>query len=109
MHESCRISVLFAIFALFIKAANRQAGDRAVESGLMPVFRIHIKRVVALTRNLVGHAGEEVVDQCAAQTNRLEIIAAAIAGYHRNAHFGHDLQQAFVNRGAKILRGLGQA
>ena len=65
--------------------------------------------MIAFARNLVRHAGEEVVDERTRQTNRLEIIAATIAGDDRNAHFGHDLQQALVDGRAVIFDRLRQA
>ncbi len=45
-----------------------------------------------------GHAGEEIGDQRARQADRLEIVAAAIGRQDRDAHLGHDLEQALVHR-----------
>ena len=44
------------------------------------------------------HAGEELGDQRARQADRLEIAAAAVRRQHRDAHLGHDLEQALVER-----------
>jgi hypothetical protein len=59
-----------------------------------------MQRGIAFARNLGRHTGEEIVDQRARQADRLEIIAAAIAADDRDAHLGHDLEQALVDRRA---------
>ena len=43
------------------------------------------------------HAGEELGNHRPAQTDRLEVEAAAIRGDHRNPHLGHDLEQTRVD------------
>ena len=44
------------------------------------------------------HVGEVLVDQGARQADRLEVVAAAVGREHRDAHLGHDLEQAVVER-----------
>ena len=44
------------------------------------------------------HAREELGHQRAGQPDRLEIVAAAIGGDHRDAHLGHHLEQPLVDR-----------
>src|SRR3546814_20843240 len=64
----------------------------------MLLSRVDEQRLIALTRNLRRHSREEVVDERAAQADRLELIAAAIGGDHRDPHFGEDFEQTFVDR-----------
>src|SRR3546814_5813495 len=64
----------------------------------MLLSRVDEQRLIALTRNLRRHSREEVVDERAAQADRLEIIAAAIGGDHRDPHFGEDFEQTVVDR-----------
>src|SRR3546814_4390686 len=52
------------------------------------------------------HAGEQIVDQRAAEADRLEIIAAAIAGDDGDPHLRHDLEQAVVHRLAEAIDAL---
>src|SRR3546814_16501188 len=72
--------------------------DAPVEGRLMLLSRVDEQRLIALTRNLRRHSWEEVVDERAAQADRLEIIAAAIGGDHRDPHFGEDFEQTVVDR-----------
>src|SRR3546814_9722610 len=73
--------------ALAVEAADRQAHDGAIIGGVVAQLRAIVERLIALARNLRGHAGEQVVDQGAGQAHRFEIIAAAIAADDRDAHF----------------------
>src|SRR3546814_8508639 len=68
----------------------------------MLVGRVDEQRLIAFARNLGRHAGEQVVDERARQADRLEIIAAAIAGDHRDPHLGHDLQQRSEERTSEL-------
>ena len=108
VHQTRRIGMLFAAIALLVKAANGQACYGGVKRLFMAIPCVYIERMIAFARNLVRHSGEEVVDQGTRQANRFEIIAATIAGDDRDAHFGHDLQQPFIDGGAIILDRLGQ-
>ena len=103
VHQLRRIGMFLAAIALAVEAADRQARDGAVIGRLMLEARAVMQRGIALARNLRRHAGEKIVHQCAGKAHRLEIIAAAIAADDRDAHLGHDLQQALVDRDAKPL------
>ena len=63
--------------------------------------------------NRCGGAGEIFFDKAAGKANRIKNLRAAIGLIGRNAHFGHDLQNAFANRldviFLHLLRGEGQA
>ena len=108
VHQSSRIGMLLAVLALFIKAADRQARNRAVERRLVPVLCVHIQRRIAFARNLVRHSGEEVVYQRPAKPDCFKIVAAPITRNDCDAHFGHDLEQAFIDRGPEVLCGLSE-
>src|SRR3546814_20305586 len=69
-----------------------------VERKVEAVGRRQLQRGVTLARNLARHAGEQIVDQRAAEADRLEIIAAAIAEDDGDHHLRHDLEQAAVHR-----------
>src|SRR3546814_17066495 len=51
-----------------------------------------------ISRNLGRHAGEEIVDERAAEADRLEIIAAAIGGDHRDPHLRHRSEERRVGK-----------
>jgi len=103
VHQLRGIGMRLPTVALAIKAADRQPHDRCVICLLMAQDRAIVERGIAFARNLRRHAGEQIIDQSARQADRFEIIAAAIAADDRNAHFGHDLEQAFVDRDAIAL------
>src|SRR3546814_15191882 len=78
-----------------------------VQTCALPIFfvaqrGVQVERSIALARNLRGHAGEEIVDQRAAEPDRLEIIAAAERRDHRDPHLRDDLEQPLVDRLAVI-------
>jgi hypothetical protein len=98
-----------AAMALAIEAADRQRRDRAVERRFVAHHRVEVERGIALARDLGGHAGEQIVDQRAAEPDRLEIIAAAIGRDHRDPHLRQDLEQPLVDRLAVALEAFGEA
>ena len=103
MHQACRIGMRLAVLALLVEAANGQVRHGGIKCLGMAFGSIDEQRLIAFARNLVGHSRKEVVDQRAAQSDSLKIIAAAIAGDDGDPHFRHDLEQAFVDRGAIIF------
>ena len=103
VHEACRIGMRFAILALLVETANGQARHGAVKGLGMAFGCIDEQRMIAFARYLVWHAGEEIIGQCATKADCFEIITAAIAGDDCDPHLRHDLEQAFVDRGAIIF------
>ncbi len=106
VHQLRRIGVLLAARALAIEAADRQRRDAGVERGVVADRRVEVERVIPLATDLGGHAGEQVVHQRAAEAHRLEIIAAAVGGDHRDPHLAHDLEQSLLHRGAMAREAL---
>src|SRR3546814_20820119 len=78
VHQLRRIGGRLAPRALAIETADGERGDAPVEGGFMLLGRVDEQRLIALARNLRRHPREEIVDECAAQADRLEIITAAI-------------------------------
>ena len=74
-----------AAAAQAVDAADFQRHDIAVPGGFMQLQHLMRDAGQADAGNARGHAGEEFADQRAGQADRLEIIAAAIGGDHRDA------------------------
>ncbi|MCY1170030.1 hypothetical protein D9M73_100880 [compost metagenome] len=108
VHELCGICVRFAGVTLAIETPDRQRCHRRIIGLVVPQLRVEVERGIALARNLRGHPREQVVHQSAAEADRLEIIATAIAGDHGDPHLRHDLEQALVDRRAMPFKTLFQ-
>src|SRR3546814_1715049 len=72
VHELRRIGVHFLAEALPVKPAHRKRDHLLVERKFVPVGRRQLQRGVTLARNLGRHAGEQIVDQRAAEADRSE-------------------------------------
>ena len=81
-----------------VEAADRQRDHVLVEGALVLLGDLLLHAAQADARDARRHAGEEFLDQRARQADRLEVAAAAVGRQHRDAHLGHDLQQAVVQR-----------
>ena len=92
------IGMRLAASAIAIKAADRQRDDIFVKGRFVAHLGVDEQRFKTLARNLRWHAGEEIIDQRPAQSDRFEIIAAAIRRDDGDTHLGHDLEQAVLDR-----------
>ena len=81
-----------------VEAADRQGDHVLVEGAGMLLGDLLLHAAQADAGDARRHAGEELGDQRARQADRLEVAAAAIGRQHRDAHLGHHLEQAFVER-----------
>ncbi len=96
----------FAAAAIAIKPAHRQGRYVLVPGLAMQLQHFLLDAGQADAGDARGHAGEIFRHQRAAQTQGLEVVAAAIGADHRNAHLGHDFQHALVERLLVVLDAL---
>src|SRR5690606_28834913 len=88
----------FARGAVAVNTADRQADHIAAECLFMLLQHLVLDTGEADPGNARGHTREELRDQRARQSDRFEVVAAAIGAQHRDAHLGHDLEQPLVDR-----------
>jgi hypothetical protein len=81
-----------------VEAADRQRDHVLVEGARVLLGDLLLDAAQADAGDARGHAGEELRDQRARQADRLEVVAAAVGRQDRDAHLGHDLEQALVQR-----------
>ena len=98
MHHIAVEGVTLAGAPVAVQPAHRQRHDALVEGLLVHRQRLGLDAVQAEAGDTRGHAREILLDQGAGQADRLEVVAAAIGGQNRDAHLGHHLQQAVLDR-----------
>ena len=86
-----------ARFAETEEAANRQIAQALAIGLAMQIHQPGLDTVQADAGNARGHGREKFCHQRARQTKGFKIIAAPIGSDNRNAHLGHNFQQAILD------------
>ena len=95
-------------FARFVEATNGQHVPTATETQSVYLFGLVLKAAEADAGNPAEHAREVFRAHRTAKADRLKIQTATIRRNHRDAHLGHDLEQALIHRFAILRHRLGQ-
>ena len=98
--------VHLALAAQLVHAAHRQRVALPIPSRLVQRQDLARNAGQADAADTGLHTGEELGHECPRQADRLEIVAAAVRADDGNAHLGHHLQQALVDRFLVALHGL---
>ena len=98
-----------ALAAQLIHAADRQGVAVAVPRRLVQPQHLAGDALQPDAADAGLHAGEVLGNQGARQADGLEVVAAAVAADDRDAHLGHDLQQALVDGLLVVLHRLLQS
>jgi hypothetical protein len=94
--------VRLVLCAQAVEPADRQRDHILIERHFVAHQRVLFQARQAEARDAAVHAGEIVGHKRAGEAERLEIVAAAIGRDDRDAHLGHDLQQARLNGGLVV-------
>ena len=98
MHGLGFPSVLFARSPRLVEPADGQNIRATAPAFGVHFFGLDLNTGQTNTRNAALHAGEIFGNHGARQAHRLKIQTAPIRRNHRDAHFGHDLQKAGIDR-----------